>query len=102
MQCAGNSAADMSQMNNQHQPDETCHSLYKLGRHCLNVCMGVQAVEAQVLENLSEQTTAEQSAFKTAQDIRSLRKQGMPKLLYMLCCAGTQLPCFPKVFSSCR
>lgn len=36
----------------------------------------VQAVEAKVLDNLSEQTTAEKSAFKTAQDIKSLRKQG--------------------------
>lgn len=91
----------MNQMDHQHKSDEACHSLYNLGRQCLNVCMGVQAVEAKVLENLSEQTTAEQSAFKFAQDIRSLRKQGMPKLLYMLCCAGTQLPCLPKVFSSC-
>lgn len=39
--------------------------------------MTAQAVEAQVLDNLSEQTTAEKSAFKTAQDIKSLRKQGM-------------------------
>lgn len=38
--------------------------------------MVVQAVEAKVLDNLSEQTTAEKSAFKTAQDIKSLRKQG--------------------------
>lgn len=36
-----------------------------------------QAVEAKVLDNLSEQTTAEKSAAKTAQDIKSLRKQGM-------------------------
>ena len=35
-----------------------------------------QAVEAKVLDNLSEQTTAEKSAAKTAQDIKSLRKQG--------------------------
>lgn len=39
--------------------------------------MTTQAVEAKVLDNLSEQTTAEKSAFKTAQDIKSLRKQGM-------------------------
>ena len=38
--------------------------------------MIIQAVEAKVLDNLSEQTTAEKSAFKTAQDIKSLRKQG--------------------------
>ena len=37
----------------------------------------LQAVEAKVLDNLSEQTTAEKSASKTAQDIKSLRKQGM-------------------------
>ena len=74
MQCAGNSSADMNQMDHQHKPDQACHSLYKLGRQCLNVCMGVQAVEAKVLENLSEQATAEQSAFKTAQDTKSLRR----------------------------
>lgn len=39
--------------------------------------MAGQAVEAKVLDNLSEQTTAEKSASKTAQDIKSLRKQGM-------------------------
>ena len=39
--------------------------------------MIAQAVEAKVLDNLSEQTTAEKSAFKTSQDIKSLRKQGM-------------------------
>lgn len=39
--------------------------------------MAEQAVEAKVLDNLSEQTTAEKSASKTAQDIKSLRKQGM-------------------------
>ena len=39
--------------------------------------MVAQAVEAKVLDNLSEQTTAEKSASKTAQDIKSLRKQGM-------------------------
>ena len=36
-----------------------------------------QAVEAKVLDNLSEQTTAEKSAAKTAQDIKALRKQGV-------------------------
>ncbi|KAL3137705.1 hypothetical protein ABBQ38_004975 [Trebouxia sp. C0009 RCD-2024] len=35
----------------------------------------IKAVEAKVLDNLSEQTTAEKSASKTAQDIKSLRKQ---------------------------
>ncbi|DBA91706.1 TPA: hypothetical protein ACH3X1_003305 [Trebouxia sp. C0004] len=35
----------------------------------------IKAVEAKVLENLSEQTTAEKSAAKTAQDIKALRKQ---------------------------
>lgn len=42
----------------------------------MNKCMLAQAVEAKVLDNLSEQTTAEKSASKTAQDIKSLRKQG--------------------------
>lgn len=38
-----------------------------------------QAVEAKVLDNLSEQTTAEKSAAKTAQDIKALRKQGVDR-----------------------
>ena len=42
--------------------------------------MITQAVEAKVLDNLSEQTTAEKGAFKTAQDIKSLRKQGMSSI----------------------
>ena len=41
------------------------------------VCVFAQAIEAKVLDNLSEQTTAEKSAAKTAQDIKSLRKQGL-------------------------
>ena len=36
----------------------------------------MQAVEAKVLDNLSEQTTAEKSATKTAADIKQMRKQG--------------------------
>ncbi len=42
-----------------------------------DVCRLSQAVEAKVLDNLSEQTTAEKSAAKTAQDIKALRKQGV-------------------------
>lgn len=41
------------------------------------MCQLSQAVEAKVLDNLSEQTTAEKSAAKTAQDIKALRKQGV-------------------------
>lgn len=44
-----------------------------------------QAVEAKVLDNLSEQTTAEKSAAKTAQDIKALRKQGVNRTHLHLC-----------------
>jgi len=46
----------------------------------------LQAVEAKVLDNLSEQTTAEKSASKTAQDIKSLRKQGMQQTVLLVLC----------------
>ena len=40
----------------------------------------LQDVEAKVLDNLSEQTTAEKSAAKTAADIKQMRKQGDPTI----------------------
>lgn len=46
-----------------------------------------------MLDNLSEQTTAEKSASKTAQDIKSLRKQGMATAAVhaVLCCCTAAL-----------
>ena len=38
----------------------------------------VQGLEGNMLDNLSEQTTAEKSAQKTAQETQQLRKQGQP------------------------
>ena len=50
-----------------------------------DVCRLSQAVEAKVLDNLSEQTTAEKSAAKTAQDIKALRKQGVNSSSWCWC-----------------
>lgn len=59
-----------------------------------DVCGLSQAVEAKVLENLSEQTTAEKSAAKTAQDIKALRKQGVNRSsLHMYNCPHHLLSC---------
>ena len=38
----------------------------------------MQGLEGHMLDNLSEQTTAEKSAQKTAQETQQLRRQGQP------------------------
>jgi len=59
-----------------------------------DVCRLSQAVEAKVLDNLSEQTTAEKSAAKTAQDIKALRKQGVnSSSLHLYNCLHHSLEC---------
>jgi len=45
-----------------------------------------------VLDNLSEQTTAEKSAAKTALDIKALRKQGVNRSSLHLCNCSHHLP----------
>ena len=59
----------------------------------------MQAVEAKVLDNLSEQTTAEKSATKTAADIKQMRKQG--ETCAMTHCYTSEVPTRPSSHISC-